>query len=151
METDNLIAFLALLLTLVSSIINGIYTYYTNKKLDIFKKEKLKLDISSLKEQSLKILKNEIYEYRKTLISICKNQHKILVKEKDVYSFYTVLTIQNLKDCLGEDKYIKYLDLSKEVDILLDLIVYKNQYDNQDKIISLIKDFLETIDEITFG
>ena len=61
METDNLIAFLALLLTLVSSIINGIYTYYTNKKLDIFEKEKLKLDISSLKEQSLKILKNEIY------------------------------------------------------------------------------------------
>lgn len=150
MENADIISSLALGLSIITACANGLYTLNTNKKLKILEKEKILADVNNKKELSIKTLKTEIHEYRKALVNISKKEIKIEKYEKDIYSFCTVLTIQNLKDCLGANEYKKYLDLESEIDTVLDEIIYKKDFSKIFNVTHKIKYFLENINEIKF-
>ena len=84
------------------------------------------------------------------MVNISKEKIKIEKDEKDIYSFSTVLTIQNLKDCLGTNEYNKYLDLESVIDTVLNEIIYKKDFSKISDITHKIRYFLENINEITF-
>ena len=150
MENEDIIALIALGVSIVGSIINGIYTLDTRKKQEALEKEKIRTDENNRKEQSLITLKTEIQDYRKTLSNILLNQNEININQKDIYSFNTVLRIQNLKDCLGDNEYRKYLNLETEIDRVLNEIIFQKNYSGISNIIHNIKYFLENINEISF-
>jgi hypothetical protein len=149
MENEDIIALLALGVSILGSIVNGLYTLDTRKKQEALEKEKIRADENNRKEQSLITLKTEIYDYRKTLLNILHNQNVIHINQKDYYSFNTVLRIQNLKNCLGNE-YKKYLDLESEIDTVLNEIIYKKEFSRINDVTHKIKYFLDNINEIKF-
>ena len=150
MENEDIIALLALGVSILGSIVNGLYTLDTRKKQEALEKEKIRTDENNRKEQSLITLKTEIHDYRKFLVNLSKERTIIEKYEKDTYSFSTVLRIQNLKDCLGNE-YKKYLDLESEIDTVLNEIIYKKEFSRINDVTHKIKYFLENINEITFN
>ena len=149
MENEDIIELLALGVSILGSIVNGLYTLDTRKKQEALEKEKIRADENNRKEQSLITLKTEIHDYRKTLLNILQNQNEIHINQKDYYSFNTVLRIQNLKNCLGNE-YKKYLDLESEIDTVLNEIIYKKNFSRINDVTHKIKYFLDNINEIKF-
>ena len=90
-----------------------------------------------------------IHVFGKTLLNILHNQNVIHINQKDYYSFNTVLRIQNLKNCLGNE-YKKYLDLESEIDTVLNEIIYKKEFSRINDVTHKIKYFLDNINEIKF-